>query len=755
MSTTPSNSPSVFVRLARWCTTHRWQTFLMWVVAVIAAFTIGGAVGTKDTSNFRLPGTESQRAYDLLAAHAPKSNGGTDQIVYVARSGTLRDGAAAEAMKASIAKVAADKIVDDVSDPLAPGAQLTKDGRIGVSTITYKKDFQAYKPKEFERIQKAVFAGRGPVLQVEHGGIGAEQARFAQQGGGTEGISLLAAALILLITFGSVIAAGVPLLTAMLALGTTIGLVPVISQVVDTPDFASQLAALIGLGVGIDYALIVVTRYRAEYGRLRREADAAHPDEAPATAELSADDAAARRKQTLALRSEAIMRAQDSAGRTVFFAACTVIIALLGLLLLGLSFLHGPAIASALAVLLTMLGALTVLPALLSRSGDWIDRLRLPLPGRTKRAANAAAGESAAWARWSALVQRNPWPATVVALVVLLALAAPALGLRLGTADAGLDPDGTTTRKAYDLIAKGFGPGVNGSFLLATQLPTAGDDAAAKTVAAAITRDPDVTLVTPPQLSPDKQIATIIVFPKTGPQDEKTTGLLHRLRDDLLPTVESETRTAVYVGGQTASQEDFSDVIAGKLPLFVGTVVLLSALLLMAVFRSLFIPIKAACMNLLSIGAALGFVTIVFQHGFLSGVLDSGTGPIESFVPVMMFAIVFGLSMDYEVFLVSRMHEEWQHADDPEQAIGNGLATTGRVVTAAAAIMIVVFATFALGDDRVIKEFGLGLAMAVLLDAFIIRVLFVPALMQLAGRWAWWLPAALDRRLPQIALERE
>jgi RND superfamily putative drug exporter len=752
MSTTPSNTPSVFVRMARWCMTHRWQTILLWVVAVVAAFSIGNAVGTKDTSNFRLPGTESQRAYDLLAAHAPKANGGTDQIVYVAKSGSLREGAAKQRMEASRAKVAADKIVADVSDPLAPGGQLTKDAKIGVATITYKKDFQAYKPKVFTRIQKAVFAERGPELQIEHGGFGAESARFAAQGGGTEGLSLLAAALILMITFGSVIAAGVPLLTAMLALGTTIGLVPVISQVVDTPDFATQLAALIGLGVGVDYALIVVTRYRAEYGRQQREAPEPTPEQLLAREQETPKE---RRDRTRAARSEAILRAQDTAGRTVFFAACTVIIALLGLLLLGLSFLHGPAIASALAVLLTMLGALTVLPALLSRSNDWIDRLRLPLPGRGKRAANAAAGESATWARWSAFVQRNPWPSVVAALLVLLALASPALGMRLGSADAGLDPSGTTTRKAYDLIAKGFGPGINGSFLLATQLPKAGDEAAAKAVATAIARDPGVALVLPPQLSPDKQIATIVLFPKTGPQDVKTTDLLQRLRSDILPPVEQSSGTAVYVGGQTASQEDFSDVIAGKLPLFITVVVLLSALLLMAVFRSIFIPIKAACMNLLSIGASLGFVTLVFQHGFLDSVLDSGVGPIESFVPVMMFAIVFGLSMDYEVFLVSRMHEEWQHTGDATKAIGNGLSTTGRVVTAAATIMIVVFATFALGDDRVIKEFGIGLAIAVLLDAFVIRILLVPALMQLAGRWAWWLPAGVDKRLPQIALERE
>jgi RND superfamily putative drug exporter len=723
MTTAPSK-PSVFVRLARWCMTHRWQTVVAWVLTVVIAVVLGQAVGTRDISSFRLPDTESQRAYDLLAAHAPQANGGTDQLVYVARTGTLRDSTARERMQASLRRVRGDRIVAAVSDPLQRGGQLSPDGRIGVATVTYKGEFQAFKVKDFKRVQTAAFSARGAQLQVEHGGQGAEIVRFTEQSGSSEIISVFAAALILLLTFGSVIAAGVPLLTAMLALGTTLGLVPVISHIVDTPEFASQLAALIGLAVGIDYALIVVTRYRAEHGRgLTRE--------------------------------EAILSAQDTAGRTVFFAACTVIIALLGLLLLGLSFLYGAAIASALAVLLTMIGALTVLPAVLSRSGDWIDRLRLPLPGRERRTAAAAAGESPVWARWSELVQRRPWPAVVIAVLILLALASPALHMRLGTSDAGLDPAGTTTRNAYELVAQGFGPGVNGSFLLAAQLPRAGDADAAKRIAAAAARDPDVAIVAAPALSPDRQIATIVLFPKTGPAAEETTKLLERLRARILPAVERDTGASVYVGGQVASQEDFADVIAGKLPLFVGAIVLLSALLLLMVFRSVFIPVKAALMNLLSIGAALGFVTLVFEDGFLSGLLSSGTGPVESFVPVMVFAIVFGLSMDYEVFLVSRMHEEWLRAGEASRAVRNGLATTGRVITAAATIMIVVFLTFALGDDRVIKEFGIGLAAAVFLDAFVIRCLLVPALMELAGARAWWLPAGLDRRLPQVALERE
>jgi len=702
------------------------------MLAVVAALFVGQAVGTKKIADFRLPGTESQRAYDVLAKHSPKQNGLTDQFVFVARRGTLRDPELHNRIESALARVRRDPVVVNVTSPLAPGGQVTKDGRIGVAMVTYKDAIDEIDVKDFKRVQNTVFSARGPDLQIEHGGQGAEFIRFSESQGGSEFIGLLAAALVLLIVFGSVVAAGVPLLSAVLALGTTLALVPVISQVVDTPDFASQLAALIGLGVGIDYALIVVTRYRAEHER-----------------GLSRDDA--------------LLRAMDTAGRTVFFAALTVMIALLGLLLLGLSFLQGAALASALAVALTATAALTVLPALLSRSGGWIDRLHLSLPGgrrrRSERAlrrdAVALAGESAAWGRWSEAVQRRPWAAIVVSLLILLGLAVPALHMRLGSSDAGLDPEGTTTRKAYDLVAQGFGAGTNGSFLLAVELPRPGDVAAAQQVAAAVAGDPDVAFVTPPQLSGDREIATIVLFPKTGPQEEETTKLLDRLREQIIPPLQRATGAHVSIGGQTASQEDFTATIASKLPLFVGMVVLLSALLLMAVFRSVLIPIKAALMNLLSIGAALGFVTLVFQDGIGSDLLGAGTGPVESFVPVMLFAIVFGLSMDYEMFLVSRIHEEWLRTGEASRAVRNGLATTGRVITAAAAIMIVVFLSFGLGTERVIKEFGLGLAMAVLLDALVIRCLLVPALMQLLGRRAWWFPSWLDRLVPRLALESE
>jgi RND superfamily putative drug exporter len=343
--------------------------------------------------------------------------------------------------------------------------------------------------------------------------------------------------------------------------------------------------------------------------------------------------------------------------------------------------------------------------------------------------------------------------AIAVSVIVLLGLALPTLNLRLGSSDAGVDPPGTTTRKAYDLIAEGFGAGTNGSFLFVASLDKKGDKQAAAQIAAGVKRDNDFTFVAPPAISPDGKVATVTAYPRTGPQDAKTTDTLNRVRDKIVPALESQTHSTIEVGGFTASNEDFSHVVAGKLPLFVGVVVLFSALLLLVVFRSVVIPVKAALMNLLSIGAALGFITLVFQEGHGASALGIGTGPIESFVPVLMFAIVFGLSMDYEVFLISRVHEAWEKTHDASGAVANGLQTTGRVITAAASIMVVVFASFALGDDRVIKEFGIGLASAVLFDAVIIRCLLVPAIMEVLGRRAWWMPHWMSRRLPRLAIE--
>jgi putative drug exporter of the RND superfamily len=744
MSAPPPGSPSRFVRLARLCNRHRWRTFGAWLLALVAIQVLASAIGVKEISSFRLPGTESQRAYDLLAERFPAAKGDSDQVVYKARTGTLRAGAARERIEASLKQVGKDPNVAAVTSPFGQGGRLTEDGRIGVATILYKESTNDVTPADLERIENAAFAARSAGLQVEHGGPGAEVVRFSNSQDPSEALGIFAAAIVLLLTFGSAVAAGLPLVATLLALGCSLGFITLISHVVDTPDFATQLASLIGLGVGIDYALFVVTRFRSEVAAGRD-------------------------------RDAAIEKAIDTAGRTVLFAAITVVIALLGLLLLGLSFMHGVAIGAAATVLGVMLAALTVIPALIGGAGPFMDgvlyefdrrggfrfwgiKRRIHIPGSTWRAHRAEKRQrrraaAAGWQRWSRTVQSRPWLAAGVAILVLVGLALPALNLRLGSSDAGVDPPGTTTRKAYDLIAEGFGAGTNGSFLLVAELAEKGDKAAAQQIADAVKADKDFTFVSPPALSPDGSIATITAYPRTGPQDAATTDTLKRLRDDVLPAAERRAGATVEVGGFTASTEDFSRVVAGKLPLFVGVVVLLSALLLLVVFRSVVIPIKAALMNLLSIGAALGFVTLIFQEGHGAGLLGIGTGPIESFVPVLMFAIVFGLSMDYEVFLISRVHEEWEHSGDASGSVARGLQSTGRVITAAASIMIVVFASFALGDDRIIKLFGIGLASAVFFDAVIIRCLLVPAIMEILGRRAWWLPSWLDRRLPRLAIE--
>jgi putative drug exporter of the RND superfamily len=736
-----SRSPSHFVRLARTCNRHRWRTLGAWLAALVVVQLIAAGVGTTQVSSIRLPGTESQRAYDLLAEHFPAAKGDTDQIVYRATSGTLEDPANRDRIRDSLQRVAATGHVAGIQDPFGPGGRLTADGRIGVASVTYAQSVNDIEPAALEEVEHGAFTARDARLQVEHGGPGAQVVRSENSSDPSQAIAVLAAAVVLLITFGSVVAAGLPLVATLLALGSALGVIALISHLVDTPDFASQLAVLIGLGVGIDYSLFVVTRFRAE---VRAGLD----------------------------RDEAIEQAIDTAGRTVMFAALIVVIALLGLLLLGLSFLHGAALGAACAVLAVMFSALTIIPALIGGSGRFFDGVlgeldrrggwrpwgtgrRIALPGRALRARRASRrrADGRGWERWSRAVQARPWLALTVGLALLVTLALPALNLRLGSSDAGVDPPRSTTREAYDVIAQGFGAGTNGSFLLVAQLPRPGDAAAARRIAAAVRADRELTFVSAPALSPDGRVATITAAPRTGPQDAATTATLEHMRRDVVPTLERGTGARVEIGGLTASTEDFSRVVAGKLPLFVGVVVGLSALLLLFVFRSAVIPIKAALLNLLSIGAALGFVTLIFQDGLGAGLLGIGTGPIDAFVPTFFFAVVFGLSMDYEVFLLSRVHEAWQQTGDAGHAVTRGLQTTGRVITAAASIMIVVFASFALADDRLSKLFGLGLASAILIDALIIRCLLVPAIMQLLGRRAWWLPASLNRRLPRLAVE--
>jgi len=468
--------------------------------------------------------------------------------------------------------------------------------------------------------------------------------------------------------------------------------------------------------VGIDYALFIVTRFREEF---RSGLDA--------------------RAATIA--------AMDTTGRAVLFAGTTVIIALMGMFVLGVGFLYGLALGSALAVLMTMLASLTVLPALLSRFGERIGR-------RGRRATAPDAARPGFWQRWSGILERRPWQGAIAGVAILLVLAAPVLSMHLGNSDQGNDSTSHTTRRAYDLLSAGFGKGFNGPLLVVAQLPRQNDGAALARVGATLRSTPDVASVSPARVSPRGRTATFSVYPRSSPQATATDDLVNQLRDERLPAVERATHTTLLVGGATATAIDFSHVLSNKLPLFIAIVVGLSALLLLLVFRSVVIPIQGALMNLLSIGASLGVTVAIFQQGWLASLIGVQPGPIEPWLPVMVFAIVFGLSMDYEVFLISRIHEEWTRRRDARAAVGSGLAATGRVITAAATIMICVFLSFVLGDERALKLFGLSLASGVFVDAFVVRSLLLPSVLHLLGRRTWALPAWLDRRLPSIAIER-
>lgn len=551
---------------------------------------------------------------------------------------------------------------------------------------------------------------------VELGGQAIEQVQRPSLGEATA-VGLLAAIVVLLITFGSLLSMGLPIATALLGLGTALALIGLATHVLGVPDFATQLAAMIGLGVGIDYALFVITRFRENH-RAGME------------------------------RQVAIDDAMDTAGRAVLFAGITVMIALLGQFALGVGFLYGLAVSSSLAVLMTILAALTILPAALARFGDRIAR-----PGR-RAGGRAEAPRRGVWARWAAMIQRRPWPAALAGLAIMVVLASPALALRLGNSDAGNNPPNQTSRRAYDLLASGFGRGFNGPLQIVATLPRAGAAAGLAGLAADLRSVRDVASVSRARVSPDGQTAVFGVYPRSAPQSLATTNLVSDLRARVLPRLAARSGTAILVGGQQATTIDFTGVLSGKLPLFIGIVVALSALLLLVVFRSLVIPLQAAVMNLLSIGASLGVVVAIFQWGWLGSFFNVKGGPIEAFIPVMLFAIVFGLSMDYEVFLVSRIHEEWSRRRDASRAVTDGLASTGRVITAAATIMICVFLSFAFGDQRVLKLFGLSLATAVFLDAFVVRSLLLPAVLELLGRRTWALPDWLKCRLPRLTIDR-
>jgi putative drug exporter of the RND superfamily len=707
-------------RFATWCTGHRKTVIIGWIVALIGIGMLASSVGSDFSEDFKLPSSDSTDAFELLENKFPEQAGDTATIVFKADAG-VESPAVERRIERVFSEAEALPHVSEVASPYQGGgtAAISDDGKIAYATVQYDVFTEEIEVKDTEKLTAAAQAANGDGLQVEVGGQPVEEARAEEEGDSSFAIGLLAAVVVLLITFGSLVAMGLPIVTALFALGVGLSVVTLGTHIFDTAEFAPQLAAMIGLGVGIDYALFILTRFRNGLDEGMDKRDAA-------------------------------IAAVDTAGRAVLFAGITVIIALMGMFLLGLSFLYGVAVAAAVAVLFTMIAALTLLPALLSLAGSWVDRLRIP--GLRSRRPSTA--EDTRWFRWSREIQRRPVASALISGGLLLLLCVPTLSLRLGSNDAGTDPAGTTTREAYDLLAEGFGPGFNGPLSIVASLPAKGDDAALVDLRKTLEGEEDVAETTAVMLNPAEDTGVFQVYPEASPQSVDTTELLDRIRDDLIPPVEAETGAQVHVGGITAIFEDFGTAIADKLPLFIGVVVLLSALLLMAVFRSIWVPLKAIVMNLLSIGAAFGLIVAVFQWGWGASLIGvDGTGPIISFFPIFLFAIVFGLSMDYEVFLMSRIHEEWEHSHDATASVTRGLALTGRVITAAAAIMVTVFLSFMVGEDRIIKLFGLGLASAVFIDAVIIRSVLVPAVMQLLGERAWWLPGWLDRILPKLNVE--
>ncbi|MGE5407376.1 MAG: MMPL family transporter [Syntrophothermus sp.] len=705
--------------VATWVTGHRKTVLIAWILGLVAIGGLSNSVGSAFSEEFKLPASDSTEAFELLERRFPAQSGDTAQIVYKAEQG-VESPDVKRKMERVFAEIEGFDHVSEVASPYREGgaAAVSQDGKIAYATIQYDVAGNKIDKAQTREIIALAQGAAGDGLQVELGGNPIQEAEQVE-GDSSFAIGLLAAIVVLLLTFGSVVAMGLPIVTALFALGVGISLITIGTHVFDTADFAPVLAAMIGLGVGVDYALFILTRFR----------NALDEDLEPRPAAI---------------------QSVDTAGRAVLFAGITVIISLMGMLLLGISFLYGVAIAAALAVACTMVAALTLLPALLTMVGRRVDRLRIPGLGRRPTTVD----DGSRWFRWSREIQRRPVLSAVLSGGLLLLLCVPTLSLRLGITDAGTEPPQKTIRKAYDLLAEGFGPGFNGPFVMVAALPAKGEDRGLVELCRQLEGEKGVAAVTEVSLNPAEDTGTCQVYPTTSPQSAATTDLLDHIRGSVIPPIEQRTGARLHVGGVNAIFEDFGNAISAKLPLFIGVVVLLSALLLMIVFRSLLVPLKAMVMNLLSIGAAFGLIVAVFQWGWGASLIGvDNTGPIVAFFPVFLFAIVFGLSMDYEVFLMSRIHEEWEVRRDSTEAVTRGLALTGRVITAAAAIMVTVFASFMLGEERIIKLFGLGLAFAVLIDAVVIRTVLVPAVMLLLGDRAWYFPDWLGRILPRLHVE--
>ena len=709
--------------IARWCYSHRRIVVVGWLVLVGALVGISSAVGTSFDNSLSLPGTDSSKALRLLTANAPTHAGDAEQIVIAARHGaTLTDAAVRSRAEALFAKLITMPDVTRIVSPYASAgaAQMNRDRTVAFAALTLAKATVDYKPADGQRLIDVARSFRTDQLDVAVGGPVAAKGEGADLGG--VGIGVLAALLVLFVVFGSLLAAVLPLLSALLALPAAMSVVGLVSHLVGLPDFTGEVVILIGLGVGVDYALFIVTR-------VRQALQAGHDVES------------------------AIVMAVSTTGRAVLFAGAVVCAALLGLVTLGIGLLTGIGIAASIGVLFTVATSLTLLPALLGFFGTKVLSRR-----QRHRGGVSADPETGLWSRWSAFIARRPAVPAIVALALICALALPIFSLRMGSADQGNASPSNSTRQAYDLLARGFGPGFNGPLQVVAEVAN-GDEATLGKLTSALAADPGVSTVSQPATLAHQgagRVVALEVYPTTAPQNAETTQLVQRMRSRVIPEAVSATTVQAYVGGATATSVDFNDVVAGKMPLFIAIVLLLSFVLLVVLLRSILIPLTATVMNVLSTAAVLGTLSAAFGWGWGGELLDATRpGPVEAALAVMVFAILFGLSMDYQVFLASRIQEEWRRTGDNAEAVTRGLAVTGRTITAAAIIMMAVFGSFILGGDRLIKMFGLGLTTAVFVDAFLIRVAIVPAVMFRLGRANWWLPTRLQMWLGKVTLHAD
>ena len=713
-------------RLGRAVARHKWRTILVWLLIIVGVAVAAVAAGGKTQDVFSIPGAQSQQATDLLVQRFPSQSGDAALVVFQARHGTVRDPQAA-AIAATQARIATLPHVTQGVGPATPGAGdafVAHSASIAYVHVQYNKKATALPSNVLDQLRAATAPARQAGLNVQYGGAVTDVfSRLTT--GNADLIGLAVAVVILLLAFGSVIAMSLPIGTALCGLAVGLSLIYVLAALTDIGTVAPTLGTMIGLGVGIDYSLFILTRHRQNLVGGMNILDS-------------------------------IGLANGTAGQAVLFAGGTVVIAICGLALAGIPYVTWLGLTSALVVLVMMAAAITLIPALLAVAGSHINRVRAPRvrpAARTHDHPSLTGGTSSGWERWATFMSRHRGSAVLASLTVLLVLAAPVLGMRLGQSDDGSAPKSTTQRQAYDLISAGFGKGFNGPLVLVVALPRPDAVRGANAVSAAMGHVPGVT-VSPPELSPNRDAAIVVVVPSSAPQSSATETLVDQLRTQVLPAAVHGTGAQVYVGGVTAGYIDLGQRIQDRLPLFIGAVVALSFVLLMMVFRSVLVPLKAAIMNLLSIGAAFGVIVAVFQWGWLKQVVGlSQTTPIVAYVPMMMFAILFGLSMDYEVFLLSRIREDYTETRDNLYSVINGLAVTARVITSAALIMISVFLGFVGNPEPTVKMFGLGLAVAVFVDATVVRMVLVPATMELLGDANWWLPRWLGRMLPEIHIE--